>query len=126
MRFLLNLLWLVLSEFWMILAYIVVGGLWCITIIGIPFGVASFRIGLVALWPFGRTIVTKPGVGIGNLIKCPLTVQIPGPGILWAPDRRIGCGPARFGAESHGSTCPPTGHGDQRPHAERTGAAPEH
>lgn len=72
MRLVLNLLWLVLSGFWMFLAYIVVGVLWCITVIGIPFGIASFRIGLFALWPFGRTVVTKPGAGtasgIGNVI----------------------------------------------------------
>ena len=66
MRFLLNLLWLVLAGFWMFLAYMVVGVLWCITIIGIPFGVASFRIGFFALWPFGRTIVQKPGAGVGS------------------------------------------------------------
>lgn len=65
MRFLLNLLWLVLSGFWMFLAYMVVGVLWCVTIIGIPFGIASFRIGVFALWPFGRTIVSKPGAGVG-------------------------------------------------------------
>ncbi len=65
MRFLLNLLWLVLSGFWMFLAYMGLGLLWCITIIGIPFGIASFRIGVFALWPFGRTIVPKPGAGVG-------------------------------------------------------------
>jgi uncharacterized membrane protein YccF (DUF307 family) len=66
MRLVLNLLWLVLSGFWMFIAYLVVGVLWCITIIGIPFGIASFRIGLFALWPFGRTIVKKPGAGAGS------------------------------------------------------------
>ena len=66
MRLVLNVLWLVLSGFWMFLAYMLVGVLWCITIIGIPFGIASFRIGLFALWPFGRTIVTKPGAGAGS------------------------------------------------------------
>ncbi|MEP7090514.1 MAG: YccF domain-containing protein [Nocardioidaceae bacterium] len=66
MRFVLNLLWLVLSGFWMFLAYMVVGVLWCLTVIGIPFGVASFGIGLFALWPFGRTIVAKPGAGVGS------------------------------------------------------------
>jgi uncharacterized membrane protein YccF (DUF307 family) len=72
MRLVLNLLWLVLSGFWMFLAYIFVGVLWCITVIGIPFGIASFRIGLFALWPFGRTVVKKPRAGtasgIGNVI----------------------------------------------------------
>jgi uncharacterized membrane protein YccF (DUF307 family) len=71
MRLVLNLLWLVLSGLWMFLAYMVAGVLWCITIIGIPFGIASFRIGLFALWPFGRTVVKKPGAGaasgIGNV-----------------------------------------------------------
>jgi uncharacterized membrane protein YccF (DUF307 family) len=66
MRLVLNLLWLVLAGFWMFLGYLVVGVLWCITILGIPFGIASFRIGLFALWPFGRTIVEKPGAGVGS------------------------------------------------------------
>jgi len=66
MRFVLNLLWLVLAGLWLFLAYVVVGVLWCITIIGIPFGVASFRIGRFALWPFGRAIVKKPGAGVGS------------------------------------------------------------
>jgi uncharacterized membrane protein YccF (DUF307 family) len=68
MRFLLNLLWLVLSGLWMFLAYMIVGVLCCITIIGIPFGIASFRIGTFALWPFGRTIIAKPGAGVGSSI----------------------------------------------------------
>lgn len=66
MRLVLNILWLVLSGFWMFLGYMLVGLLWCITIIGIPFGIASFRIGLFALWPFGRTVVKKPGAGVGS------------------------------------------------------------
>jgi uncharacterized membrane protein YccF (DUF307 family) len=68
MRFVLNLLWLVLAGFWMFLSYIVVGTLWCITIIGIPFGVASFRIGLFALWPFGQRVVNKTGSRFGSRI----------------------------------------------------------
>lgn len=68
MRLVLNLLWLVLAGFWMFLAYLFVGVLWCITIIGIPFGVASFRIGFFTLWPFGRTVVKKPGAGVGSAI----------------------------------------------------------
>jgi uncharacterized membrane protein YccF (DUF307 family) len=72
MRLVLNILWLVLSGLWMFLAYMVVGVLWCITVIGIPFGIASFRIGSFALWPFGRTVVKKPEAGaasgIGNIL----------------------------------------------------------
>jgi len=71
-RLILNLLWLVLSGFWMFLGYMLIGALWCITIIGIPFGIACCRIGLYALWPFGREVVRKDsagiGAGIGNVI----------------------------------------------------------
>src|ERR1700712_495722 len=72
MRFLLNIIWLVLCGFWMFLAYIITGIIVCIFIITIPFGIASFRIAGFALWPFGRTMVNKPGAGapsfIGNVI----------------------------------------------------------
>ncbi len=67
-----NLLWLVLSGFWLFLAYIVAGLVFCIFIITIPFGLASFRIGIFALWPFGRTVVKRPTAGaastIGNVL----------------------------------------------------------
>ena len=80
MRFLMNLLWLVFSGLWMGLAYFLAGALWCITIIGIPFGIASFRIGLYALWPFGRQLIRKDSAGIGSGIGNVLWVIFSG---LW-------------------------------------------
>lgn len=72
MRLVLNIIWLVLCGFWMFLAYLFVGVLACIFIITIPFGLASFRIASFALWPFGRTVVERPGAGsasfVGNVI----------------------------------------------------------
>ena len=72
MRTLLNLIWLVLSGFWLFLGYVAAGVVLCILIITIPWGIASFRIAVYALWPFGRTIVDKPSSGtfsfIGNVI----------------------------------------------------------
>jgi uncharacterized membrane protein YccF (DUF307 family) len=67
-RTLLNIIWLVLSGFWMFLAYMFFGVLLCILIITIPWGIASFRIGVYALWPFGQTIVAKPGAGVGSFL----------------------------------------------------------
>ncbi len=61
MRLILNVIWLVLCGFWMFLLYSLIALLLCLTIILIPFGVALFRIGLYALWPFGRTIVRSAG-----------------------------------------------------------------
>jgi uncharacterized membrane protein YccF (DUF307 family) len=56
----LNILWLLLSGVWLFLSYVLAGILMCITIIGIPFGVQSFKLAAFALWPFGRAVVTRP------------------------------------------------------------------
>ncbi|MFE7843972.1 YccF domain-containing protein [Microbacterium sp. NPDC057407] len=68
MRTLLNIIWLVLSGFWMFLGYVAAGVVLCILILTIPWGIASFRIGLFALWPFGRTVVDKPRSGVGSFL----------------------------------------------------------
>ncbi len=68
MRLILNVIWVVLSGFWLFLLYLVAGLVACVTIIGIPFGIAAFRIGAYALWPFGRTVVPDPTAGVGSLI----------------------------------------------------------
>lgn len=72
MNTLLNLIWLVLAGIWLALGYILAGIIACLLIITIPFGIASFRIAGYALWPFGRTVVSKPTAGVmsflGNVI----------------------------------------------------------
>lgn len=55
-----NLLWLLLAGWAMCLSYLVAGALLCITIIGIPFGVAAFRLAFFVIWPFGRIAVHDP------------------------------------------------------------------
>ena len=56
----LNLMWLFLSGFWLFLAYLFAGVIQCFTIIGIPFGIQSFKLAGFVLWPFGRTVVKRP------------------------------------------------------------------
>jgi inner membrane component-like transport protein len=68
LRFVLNLIWLVLAGFWLALGYIFAGILAFILIITIPFGIAAWRIAFFALWPFGRTIVRRPDAGAGSTI----------------------------------------------------------
>jgi uncharacterized membrane protein YccF (DUF307 family) len=62
----------VLAGVWMAILYVIAGVFCCILIITIPFGVAAFRIARFALWPFGRTVVKRPGAGvpsgIGNVL----------------------------------------------------------
>ena len=61
MRFLGNILWLILGGLIIALIYFIVGLLICITIVGIPFGVQLFKLGIYALWPFGHQLVNGPG-----------------------------------------------------------------
>ncbi len=54
-----NLVWVVLVGWWLALLHVVFGLLLCLTIIGIPLGLALFKMTGLALWPFGRTIVDQ-------------------------------------------------------------------
>ncbi len=68
MRLILNVIWLVFGGLWLALGYLLAAVISFVLIITIPFGFASLRIASYALWPFGRTIVDKPGSGSGALI----------------------------------------------------------
>jgi uncharacterized membrane protein YccF (DUF307 family) len=45
------------------IAWVLLGCLLAITVVGIPFAVAAFRIAAFAAWPFGRTLVDARSVG---------------------------------------------------------------
>lgn len=68
MRTLLNIIWLLFAGFWLFVGYMVVGVVLCVLILTIPWGIASFRIGLYSLWPFGREVVAKPTAGVGSFL----------------------------------------------------------
>lgn len=55
--FLLNLIWVVFAGIWLWAAAVASGILWCCTIIGIPFGIACFRIAKVSFAPLGKKVV---------------------------------------------------------------------
>lgn len=54
---LMNVVWFIIGGIWICLSHIVIGILFCITIIGIPFGKQHFKLAGLALTPFGRTIL---------------------------------------------------------------------
>ena len=72
MRLILNVIWLVLAGVWIAIAYTLAALICFILIITIPFGIASLRIAVFALWPFGKTVVRRADAGvasgIGNVI----------------------------------------------------------
>lgn len=68
MRVLLNIIWFVLAGLWLAIAYALAALICFILIITIPFGIASLRIALFALWPFGRTVVRRSDAGVASAI----------------------------------------------------------
>jgi uncharacterized membrane protein YccF (DUF307 family) len=52
-----NIIWFVFGGIWMALAHMVAGLILCITIIGIPLGIGSFKMAGLALAPLGKAIV---------------------------------------------------------------------
>jgi uncharacterized membrane protein YccF (DUF307 family) len=52
-----NVIWFVLAGWWLALGHVITGVLMCLTIIGIPLGLANFKLIPISLTPFGRDIV---------------------------------------------------------------------
>jgi uncharacterized membrane protein YccF (DUF307 family) len=62
-----NLIWFVLGGWWLGLAHLVTGLLLCLTIIGIPLGIANFKLINVCLRPFGRQIISLDDARLAGL-----------------------------------------------------------
>jgi uncharacterized membrane protein YccF (DUF307 family) len=79
MNLLLNVIWLILGGFIVVLAYVLGGILLCLTIIGIPFGIACFKLAGLAMAPFGREIREKePPGGAVAVIMNVIWIILPG------------------------------------------------
>jgi uncharacterized membrane protein YccF (DUF307 family) len=52
-----NLIWLVLAGLWLTIGHFVAGVLLCATVIGIPLGLAHFKLMPISLMPLGKQIV---------------------------------------------------------------------
>lgn len=55
-----NLLWLIFGGFIAGMGYILGGLLLCLTIVGIPFGLQSIKLGWATMAPFGKEIYEEP------------------------------------------------------------------
>lgn len=70
-----NILWFILVGWWLAIVHIVTGMLLCLTIIGIPLGLANFKLLTVSIRPFGREIVSTEEAarrGLAGTIVRPL------------------------------------------------------
>lgn len=52
-----NFFWIVLAGIWLAISHILAGAGLCLTIIGIPFGFAHFRLAMVCFAPLGKRVV---------------------------------------------------------------------
>ena len=59
MNFLLNIIWVVFGGLMIAIEYAISSILMLVTIIGIPFGIQTFKLATVALWPFGTNITSS-------------------------------------------------------------------
>lgn len=59
MRLILNILWFILGGFVSGSLWILAGVLLAITIVGLPWAAAAFRIAGFSYWPFGRQVVSR-------------------------------------------------------------------
>ncbi|MFD4641507.1 YccF domain-containing protein [Lentzea sp. NPDC058436] len=55
-----NVIWIIVAGLWLAIGHIVTGIALCITVIGIPLGVANFKLVKVSLVPLGKEIVEVP------------------------------------------------------------------
>jgi uncharacterized membrane protein YccF (DUF307 family) len=53
-----NILWLLLCGWWLALGHLVTGIAQCLTLIGIPLGLANFKLIPISLLPLGREVVS--------------------------------------------------------------------
>lgn len=90
MIFLGNIIWFIFGGFLSGLSWIVSGIIWCITIIGIPYGLQCFKFASLSIAPFGKEINYSYGIVsfIVNVIwfiffGLPMAIENVIFGILW-------------------------------------------
>jgi uncharacterized membrane protein YccF (DUF307 family) len=71
-----NVLWFLLAGWWLAVGHLATGIALCLTIIGIPLGIADFKMAGAALVPFGRTVVSARELNAG-MVAASSTIALP-------------------------------------------------
>lgn len=69
-----NVIWFIFCGWWLALGHLVAGVVLCLTIVGIPLGLASFKLIPVSLLPMGRDIVAidqARAMGLAAIVAIP-------------------------------------------------------
>ena len=62
-----NLIWLLFGGLISAIGYFFGGFILCLTIIGVPFGLQCFKLGVLMLWPFGKEVISDSSSSSGCL-----------------------------------------------------------
>lgn len=79
-RFLLNLLWFIWGGWLSGLLWLLGGCLMALTVVGLPWTFAAWRIAGFAFWPFGKRIVSRASQGYNDLGTGPLGLVL---NVIW-------------------------------------------
>ncbi len=66
-----NIIWIIVAGWWLALGHLTTGIAMCLTIIGIPLGIASFKMIPVSLMPLGARIVPSDAVRNDTVMAAP-------------------------------------------------------
>lgn len=76
MNFLANIIWFILGGWYTGLSWLVLGLLWCITIVGMPLGIQCFKFAKLSACPFGKDV--QYGTSAGSLLLNILWIVLTG------------------------------------------------
>ena len=67
-----NILWFCIAGLPLAIGYAIAAVVMTLLVVTAPFGIASWRLATYVIWPFGRSVVSRPGAGpastIGNIL----------------------------------------------------------
>ena len=67
-----NILWFAIAGLWLSIGYAFAAVIMVLLVVTAPFGIASWRLATYVIWPFGRSVINRPGAGaastIGNIL----------------------------------------------------------
>lgn len=79
LTFLGNVIWFIFGGFLIGLGYILGGIVYCLTLIGIPFGIQAFKLGFASFAPFGKQVVeTERANSVLRVVFNILWILLPG------------------------------------------------
>lgn len=89
MKLLLNLVWIVFGGFLVFLEYVIASLLLMITIVGIPFGLQTLKLAMLALFPFGHEVRPTSSDGCLSILMNIIWIFVGG---IWISLTHLGLG----------------------------------